>query len=938
MGGNNNKAEEEAPAPKLSRKQQKLAKQQAKKAAQQKQQQQDSDSDDLAALMGNKAKVADSDDESSDEEMLPPMPANKRNNDNKKKGGKNNRGPPPPMSDSEDDDEDEEEEYVPQPTARGRNNKKKGGRLAQLAAMMDDDSESEEEAEEEDDDDDEEVEQFAFTILEPSKKSKKEKKEKKEKKSKKDKKQKDEDSVDSEEAEKAEKAAAKKSKFELQMEAAMKKKEDAEAAASEEPAPKAKKAEIPKVPDKLAGEEEETKKETNDDEIMYGAPDDVVWSDKSSAIRDAEKGAEDDPNKLLYGKNGKKLSNKERKRLIKEREAAARAAEYEMVAAKASREGAQFACSQTAVNEKDPQWQNSLDINVPNFSISAAGKILFKDATLNIAHGRRYGLVGPNGRGKSTLLKMIASRDLILPPRIDFLYVEQEVVADNTPAVEAVLKADKVRWSLVEEEKVLMAKADAGDESDETIDRLGVVVEELANMGADSAEAKAHGILSGLGFTTEMQTKPTKMFSGGWRMRISLARALFVEPTLLMLDEPTNHLDLNAVIWLDDYLQTWKKTLFVVSHDQDFLNSVCQEILHIEDLKLIAYKGNYDSFKMVEADRLKQQIKAWEKQEKRIRELKRQGQSKNKAQETMKKNNKREAGARSQKKKNQAIASGQEAAEVQELIKRPKEYSVKLEFSDVPELSRPVMEVTNVHFRYSEKHPVIFNKIDFGIDMDSRICIVGPNGAGKTTLLKLLTGEIKATKGDVRRNPRLRMGIYNQHFVDRLPMGKTPIEHLRDRFNDLDYQNCRNRLGRYGLEGHAHEVVMRDLSGGQKARVVLVELSLQMPHILLLDEPTNNLDIETIDALCDAINEFNGGIVVVTHDQRLIEECDCTLWVVEKQGVTEWKEGFDDYKETILRELEEQVKAQNLTRQKKVEAALAAKAEKIARLKKKGKK
>lgn len=480
-----------------------------------------------------------------------------------------------------------------------------------------------------------------------------------------------------------------------------------------------------------------------------------------------------------------------------------------------------------------------------------------------------------------------------------------------------------------------MAKVDAGDESDETIDRLGVVVEELANMGADSMEAKAHGILSGLGFTPEMQTKPTKMFSGGWRMRISLARALFVEPTLLMLDEPTNHLDLNAVIWLDDYLQTWKKTLFVVSHDQDFLNSVCQEILHIEDLKLISYKGNYDSFKKAEADRLKQQIKAWEKQEKRIRELKRQGQSKSKATETMKKSaSKREAGARSQKKKNQAVAAGTEAAEAQELIKRPKEYTVKLEFSEVPQLTRPVMEVTNVHFRYSPKHPVIFNKIDFGIDMDSRICIVGPNGAGKTTLLKLLTGEINATTGEVKRNPRLRMGIYNQHFVDRLPMGKTPIEHLRSRFNDLDYQNCRNRLGRYGLEGHAHEVVMRDLSGGQKARVVLVELSLQMPHILLLDEPTNNLDIETIDALCDAINEFNGGIVVVTHDQRLIEECDCTLWVVEKQGVTEWKEGFDDYKETILQELQEQVEAANKLRQKKLEAAAKAKVEKIAKLKK----
>lgn len=236
------------------------------------------------------------------------------------------------------------------------------------------------------------------------------------------------------------------------------------------------------------------------------------------------------------------MSNKERKRLKKQQEAAARAAEYEAVAAKNSREGAQFACSQTAFNEKDPQWENSLDINIPNFSISAAGKILFKDAALTIGHGRRYGLVGANGRGKSTLLKMIASKDLMLPPRIDFLYVEQEVVADNTPAVDAVLKADKRRWDLMEEEKELMKKVDAGDESDDVIERLGTVVDELTNMGADSMEAKARRILYGLGFTVDMQTKPTKMFSGGWRMRISLARALFVEPTLLMLDEPTNHL------------------------------------------------------------------------------------------------------------------------------------------------------------------------------------------------------------------------------------------------------------------------------------------------------------------------------------------------------------------------------------------------------------
>ena len=179
------------------------------------------------------------------------------------------------------------------------------------------------------------------------------------------------------------------------------------------------------------------------------------------------------------------------------------------------------------------------------------------------------------------------------------------------------------------------------------------------------------------------------------------------------------------------------------------------------------------------------------------------------------------------------------------------------------------------------------------------------------------------------------MGIYNQHFVDRLPMSKTPVEHLRDRFQDQDYQSIRNRLGRYGLEGHAHEVTMRDLSGGQKARVVFVELSLQRPHVLLLDEPTNNLDIETIDALIDAMNEFNGGIVVVTHDQRLIENCDCTLWVVEKQGCTEWVEGFDDYKESLLTELEERANKDAEERQAKLDIAAAERNEKLKRLQEK---
>mmetsp|Transcript_2055 Transcript_2055/g.2910 ORF Transcript_2055/g.2910 Transcript_2055/m.2910 type:complete len:1030 (+) Transcript_2055:280-3369(+) len=736
-----------------------------------------------------------------------------------------------------------------------------------------------------------------------------------------------------------------KTKLELQMEKAMQKKKDAEATEKQKLKDAAKKRadeerKAAEEEERAEREAEEIRKRMEEEEAknegmeeFYGHGDEA-WTDKSAAQREAEENGTDEQDKsLTHGPDGKKLSNKERKRLMKQREAAARMAEYEKVATKASHEGAQFACSQTAVNEKDPQWENALEINIPNFSISAAGKVLFKDASLMIGKGRRYGLVGPNGKGKSTLLKMVASGDLKIPPRIDFLYVEQEVVADDTPAVEAVLKADKKRWALMEEEEALMKAIDAGDENVSTLDRLQVVTEELASMGADSAEAKARRILFGLGFDIDMQVKPTKMFSGGWRMRISLARALFIEPTLLMLDEPTNHLDLNAVIWLDDYLQRWKKTLLVVSHDQDFLNSVTQEILHIEDLKLISYKGNYDSFKKAEATRFEQQVKAWEKQEKRLRELKRKGQSKNKAQETVKKSNKREPGARSKKKVNDAVASGQEAAEATELIKRPKEYAVRFEFTDVADIGRPVMQVNRVHFRYSARHPVIFDEVDFGIDMDSRICVVGPNGAGKSTLLKLMTGELEATRGETKRNPRLRMGIYNQHFVDRLPMSKTPVEFLRDRFEGETYQSVRNRLGKYGLEGHAHEVVMRDLSGGQKARVVFVELSLQQPHVLLLDEPTNNLDIESIDALIDAINQFNGGIIVVTHDQRLIENCDCNLWVVEKQKVTPWEEGFDDYKDTLLREMEEEIEKQTEKRRKKLEEAAKAKAEKLERLK-----
>merc|ERR1712018_131994 len=248
-----------------------------------------------------------------------------------------------------------------------------------------------------------------------------------------------------------------------------------------------------------------------------------------------------------------------------------------------------------------------VDIKIDKFSIAAKGKDLFKDASLTIADGRRYGLVGPNGHGKTTLLRHIGTRSLQIPPNIDVLYCEQEVVATDDTALQTVLLADVKRTELLKEEADLLKAQNKGKD---VTDRLNEVYDELRAIGSDQAEPKARRLLSGLGFSREMQERPTNKFSGGWRMRVPLARALYIEPTLLMLDEPTNHLDLNAVIWLDNYLQNWKKTLLVVSHDQSFLDNVCTDIIHLDQCKLWYYKGNYSTFKKWKSRREEKELKS----------------------------------------------------------------------------------------------------------------------------------------------------------------------------------------------------------------------------------------------------------------------------------------------------------------------------------------
>nr|CAH8824374.1 unnamed protein product [Trichobilharzia regenti] len=382
-----------------------------------------------------------------------------------------------------------------------------------------------------------------------------------------------------------------------------------------------------------------------------------------------------------------------------------------------------------------------------------------------------------------------------------------------------------------------------------------------------------------------MMNRATKDLSGGWRMRVSLARALFLEPTLLLLDEPTNHLDLNAVIWLDNYLQKWKKTLLIVSHDQSFLDNVCTDIIHLDQRQLFYYRGNYLNFKGMLLQRRKEQQKEYEKQERRLKELKQSGMSNKQAQAK----NQRDVLTRKQAKNKVALNDDNSSGKPQ-LLSKPKEYVVKFTFPNPSPISPPILGLYSVTFAYPNQKP-LFKDLNFGIDMTSRISIVGPNGVGKSTFLKLLTGEVQPTEGERRLNHRVKIGKYDQHSADQLNLSETPTEYLQRLFN-LTYQDARATL---------------DLSGGQRARVAFAELSRRAPDVLILDEPTNNLDIESIDALADAINEFEGGVIVVSHDERLIRDTNCILWVIEDLGINEIDGDFDDYRREILDSLGEEI-------------------------------
>ena len=524
---------------------------------------------------------------------------------------------------------------------------------------------------------------------------------------------------------------------------------------------------------------------------------------------------------------------------------------------------------------------------VEGFSISAPHQQLFNNANLRIVKGHRYGVLGPNGQGKTTLLKHIAARALPVPASWDVLLVEQEARMSEKSIVMEVLSADVEGARLLEEEKRVLTALESEDLSAKELESLQSVLEstlrELQARGTDRQEAKVRKILNGLGFIGPAQERKVAEFSGGWRMRVNLAKALFMQPKLLMLDEPTNHLDLDAVLWLDKYLsEEYPHTVMVVSHDADFLDSVCTDVILVHDRKLSAYRGGYTEFVKMREQQKNKEIKDWETFQKALNSAK-------------------------SKPEKEAVKKKYEAMGV---LAKPIDYQVRFALKGQGQESRKGgIGLSDVSFSYSGREPWIVRSVDFGMDCTSRIALVGPNGAGKSTVLRLLTGELQPCEGSIRTNPSLRVEMFSQHFEEGLPMEKSPMEFLVQTASDFKLEELRSPekarqiLGRYGLMSEAHTKPIGKLSGGQKARVAFAALGLRAPSILILDEPSNHLDIETVEALIEALDKYDGGVLLVSHDARLINNIGCTLWVCKDRLVKEFPGTFDDYRDTVLSEI-----------------------------------
>ncbi|KAI9881050.1 MAG: hypothetical protein M1830_008932 [Pleopsidium flavum] len=607
----------------------------------------------------------------------------------------------------------------------------------------------------------------------------------------------------------------------------------------------------------------------------------------------------------------KKLEKAERKIQAKQDRKVMKNVEYEASRLLAQPDDAQsyeeFFMAVNPLQLGSDQASKSKDIKVDGADVSIGGKRILTDTSLTLAYGRRYGLVGQNGIGKSTLLRALSRRELAIPTHISILHVEQEIAGDDTLALQAVLDADVWRKHLLaEQEKITKQLAELETERSsmadtstdaEKLDRhregldntLSDIHAKLAEMESDKAESRAASILAGLGFSEERQHFATKTFSGGWRMRLALARALFCEPDLLLLDEPSNMLDVPSITFLSNYLQGYPSTLLVVSHDRAFLNEVATDIIHQHSERLDYYKGaDFDSFYNTKEERRKTAKREYENQMAQRAHLQ----------------------AFIDKFRYNAAKSSEAQSRIKKLEKMPvleppeNEYIVHFKFPDVEKLSPPIIQMTGVTFGYTPDKPLLRN-VDLDVQLDSRIGIVGPNGAGKTTVLKLLIGQLQPSSGLISQNPRLRIGFFAQHHVDALDMNASAVGFMAKNYPGKADEEYRRHLGAFGITGMTGLQKMELLSGGQKSRVAFACLSLTNPHILVLDEPSNHLDIEAMDALSLALRNFQGGVLMVSHDVTMLQTVCDSLWVCDNGTVEKFPGDVKAYKKRITAQANE---------------------------------